>query len=382
MRALVLSVAIVGCALSLAACSKAASPTGPTSVAIALSGNLAFGSITINQSATSTMTVSNTGSSAVTVSSITFPSGFAGNWSSGTIAAGGSQPVVVTFSPTALTAYSGAVTVTASQLSAPLTMTASGTGTAVATFTLSGVVTETPPTVSTVLAGARVTILDGANAGKGATSDARGEYQIAGVVNGGYTVSVTLAGYVSVARPVGIDGNTTLNLRLDPTSPRTGFSGGDYRVGVDMPPGRYLTDPVDGCNWQRLSGFGGTQSEILASAQIDFDAGQWVVDILATDLGFHTDSKCGRWSTTAAQGAQSGIAKGKWLVGSQVSPGTYRASSTAGCYWERLSKFTGDNGAIIVNEFASAAGTQLVTIAATDVGFSTNAECGPWTRVP
>ncbi|MEO8678812.1 MAG: choice-of-anchor D domain-containing protein [Vicinamibacterales bacterium] len=382
MRVLLLSAAIVGSTFSLAACNKDSSPTAPSSAAMALTGNLAFGPVTVNSTATQTLTISNGGTAALTVTGITFPSGFSGNWSGGTIAAGGSQPVVVTFAPTAATAYSGTITVTATQISTPATVTATGTGATAPVFTLSGIVTETPPTVSTVLAGARVTIIDGANAGLFAITDSRGAYAITGVSNGGYTVSVTLTGYVSKASPVGIEGNTVLNLQMDPTSARTSFGAGDYRVNADIPPGRYFTDPVDGCNFQRLSGFGGTQAEILGSAQVDFDAAQWIVDILSTDAGFHTDPNCGRWSTTAVRGAQSGITMGKWLVGSQVSPGTYRASANSGCYWERLSKFTSDNSAVIVNEFVSSPGTQLVTIASTDVGFSTNNECGAWTRVP
>jgi hypothetical protein len=349
---------------------------------MALTGNLAFGPVTINATANQTLTISNGGTAALTVTGIAFPSGFSGNWSGGTIAAGGSQPVVVTFAPTAANAYSGTISVTATQVSTPATMTATGNGVTAPVFTLSGLVTETPPTVSTVLVGARVTILDGANAGLSAVTDSRGAYAIVGVSNGGHTVSVVLTGYVSRASPVGIDGNTILNLQMDPTSARTSFGAGEYRVNSEIPPGRYFTDPVDGCHWQRLKGFGGTQADILASAQIDFDAAQWIVDILPTDAGFQTDPNCRSWSKTAALGAQSSITKGKWLVGSQVSPGTYRASAGSGCYWERLSNFTGDNSAWIANEFASSAGTQLVTIASTDVGFSTNSECGAWTKVP
>ncbi len=72
-----------------------------------------------------------------------------------------------------------------------------------------------------------------------------------------------------------------------------------------------------------------------------------------------------------------------WLVGSQVSPGTYRAdSAVAGCYWKRVSNFTGSPLAdtIIANEFLSSSGPQIVTIASTDAGFSGNALCGTWTR--
>jgi hypothetical protein len=81
-------------------------------ITMSLSGNLAFGNVTVGSSAQSTLTISNTGNSTLTVSSINYPTGFSGNWS-GTIAAGASQPVTVTFSPTAATIYGVIATVNA-----------------------------------------------------------------------------------------------------------------------------------------------------------------------------------------------------------------------------------------------------------------------------
>ncbi len=102
----------------------------PTKI-IGVSGNLAFGTVTTGQTATATLTVSNTGNSPLTVSGITYPTGFSGAWS-GTIAAGGSQGVTVTFAPVAVTAYSGTVTVNSDKTSGMNTSSASGTGIAVA----------------------------------------------------------------------------------------------------------------------------------------------------------------------------------------------------------------------------------------------------------
>ena len=104
----------------------------PTKI-IALSGNLAFGNLTVNTTATATLTISNTGNTALTVSSITYPSGFNVNWSLGTIPAGGSQPVTVTFAPTAVQSYGGTVTVNSDKTSGTYTIAASGVGTAVPT---------------------------------------------------------------------------------------------------------------------------------------------------------------------------------------------------------------------------------------------------------
>ena len=154
-------------------------PTAPTQGAvIALAGNLSFGSVAAGSTATATLTINNTGNTPLTITSIGYPAGFSGNFASGTIPAGGSQAVTVTFAPTAAQSYSGTVTVNGDHRSGTNTIAASGTGFTVATFTLSGQVTETPPTTSTVLAGVRVAFVDGANAGKSATTGANGRPQV------------------------------------------------------------------------------------------------------------------------------------------------------------------------------------------------------------
>lgn len=368
----------------VAGCSEKTTPTAPTQGAvIALSGNLGFGNVAVGSTATSPLTINNTGNAALTVTSIGYPAGFSGNFASGTIGPGASQVVTVTFTPTAAQSYSGTITVTANQTSGTNTISVSGTGFTVPSFTLSGVVTETAPTTSTLLAGVRVTFLDGANAGKSGITGADGRYEIAGVVNGGYTVTATLAGYVPVALPVGIDGNTTLNVRLEPLAPRTMFGPGQYRVTTDIPAGRYYSDPASGCQFQRLRGFGGTPADAIAGTTVDFDAAQWIVDLLSTDVGFVTNANCGFWFTTPRRGLQTTIVPGMWIVGAQITPGTYRAENArSGCYWQRLSNFTAGADAIIANAFVTGDGAQLVTIANTDAGFSADTECGTWTRLP
>jgi len=64
-----------------------------------------------------------------------------------------------------------------------------------------------------------------------------------------------------------------------------------------------------------------------------------------------------------------------------VTAGTYQAANAAvGCEWQRLSAFTGTPDAVIASAFVGTAAAQLVTIAGTDMGFSSTAECGTWTR--
>jgi len=95
---------------------------------ISLSGSLAFGDVIVSKTKQLTLTVSNTGNSTLTVSSIAYPAGFSGNWSGGIIAAGGSQSVTVTFSPTAVQSYSGTVTVNSDKTGGTDTLAISGNG--------------------------------------------------------------------------------------------------------------------------------------------------------------------------------------------------------------------------------------------------------------
>jgi hypothetical protein len=159
------------------------------------------------------------------------------------------------------------------------------------------------------------------------------------------------------------------------------FGPGQYRVNIDIAPGRYYSDPQDACYWERQRGFSGSSSDIIEANELVGDAAQWIVDILSTDVGFETDSDCGPWYTTPRAGAQSGIPPGLWLVGSQIAAGTYRVTAGPGCYWARLRNFTGNSSAIIDNDFSSSGGQQFVTILSTDVGFENDADCGTWTRV-
>lgn len=109
--------------------------TAPTRV-ISLSGDLAFGNVTVGSSSQRTLNIANTGNSTLTVNSISYPSGFSGNWS-GTIVAGGSQNVPVTFSPSSATSYSGNLTVNSDATSGTATRAVSGTGIATPTRVIS-----------------------------------------------------------------------------------------------------------------------------------------------------------------------------------------------------------------------------------------------------
>jgi hypothetical protein len=70
------------------------------------------------------------------------------------------------------------------------------------------------------------------------------------------------------------------------------FTQGDYRVGTDVDAGDYTASVTNGCVWQRLSGFGSENSDIIAS-----DTDNPAVTIDASDVGFRTWG-CGVWTKT------------------------------------------------------------------------------------
>ena len=68
------------------------------------------------------------------------------------------------------------------------------------------------------------------------------------------------------------------------------FVDGVWKVGTDIRPGLYWT-PTAGGYWARLSGFGGTISDIIANGN---NAGPTYVQIATTDAGFQSD-RCSYW---------------------------------------------------------------------------------------
>ena len=163
-------------------------------------------------------------------------------------------------------------------------------------------------------------------------------------------------------------------------TPRTTFGPGTWLVNEEIAPGRYFTNPSRGCYWERLSGVGGSTADILANEFISFDSGQEIVDIARSDYAFKSDAECGTWRQTPVSAPSSGIPPGRWLVGRQIPAGNYEINAGSGCYWERLSGFSGNLNDIIANDFIAASGRQIVGISSSDEGFYSDADCGTWSR--
>jgi hypothetical protein len=69
---------------------------------------------------------------------------------------------------------------------------------------------------------------------------------------------------------------------------------------------------------------------------------------------------------------------GTFLVNKEITPGTYRAASSPGCYWERQSSLSGGIESIAANDNAD--GPVIVAISSADVAFKA-ARCATFHRV-
>ena len=77
------------------------------------------------------------------------------------------------------------------------------------------------------------------------------------------------------------------------------FTDGTHIVGEQLPPGTYQStgsEIVPICVWQRLSGFSGSMTDVIASAITE---GAAVVTIEDTDVGF-AYTGCGTWTQVEA----------------------------------------------------------------------------------
>jgi len=74
---------------------------------------------------------------------------------------------------------------------------------------------------------------------------------------------------------------------------------GDYRVGVEVPAGRYTATSPATCTWQRVSSFGHRipDDTTMFGSNIIASGTGGTVDIAPTDVGFVT-SNCGAWVGT------------------------------------------------------------------------------------
>ena len=116
-------------------CSKSSGPTSPDTTPtriISIAGDLNFGNVALGQAKNAGFTIANVGNSLLTVTAFSGPCAttafFKFTWSSGTIAAGAAQPVIVTFTPKGPINCNGPVTIQGDQTSGgdTIVLTAAG----------------------------------------------------------------------------------------------------------------------------------------------------------------------------------------------------------------------------------------------------------------
>ena len=159
------------------------------------------------------------------------------------------------------------------------------------------------------------------------------------------------------------------------------FGDGTFIVGVDIAPGRYRAATVtEDCLWFRLYDFGGIYGAYEGFNATARDRLE-IVDIAPTDAGF-TSRGCGTWSPDLTPKVTPGqpFGDGTYLVGAEIAPGRYYASSpTTSCYWTRLGSFDGDMnfGYDLSDDILGYGRLAIVDILQTDVGFRSSG-CGNW----
>ena len=102
-------------------------PTAPWH-SLSLSGSPSFGSVAAGASTFEVLTISNTTSSTLTVSNILCPGGFTADWQAGTIPPGGAQSVEITFRPPGWGYYAGTIAVLSDDADGSLQIAISGDG--------------------------------------------------------------------------------------------------------------------------------------------------------------------------------------------------------------------------------------------------------------
>jgi hypothetical protein len=122
------------------------------------------------------------------------------------------------------------------------------------TFALTGRVTEAPPTTTTEVPHAVVTITDGVNAGRSAIANVFGFYSIPELTVGAVTVKVSADNFVSTTTrlDMNVAGETTRNFQLMPVPKTVSYTlhgdlrGGDGTCsdGASMKPCRITVMPV------------------------------------------------------------------------------------------------------------------------------------------
>ncbi|NDV15111.1 hypothetical protein GO009_03665 [Muricauda sp. TY007] len=90
--------------------------------------SLEFGEVVASNNKTLSIILNNTGNSTLSITAISFPEGFNGNWVSGEIPSNSQKTIEITFSPMEIVEYSGNISITSNATSPISSFSLSGTG--------------------------------------------------------------------------------------------------------------------------------------------------------------------------------------------------------------------------------------------------------------
>lgn len=169
---------------------------------------------------------------------------------------------------------------------------------------------------------------------------------------------------------------------LTPTvAPGEPFGDGTFLVGSEIAPGRYYATIPDSCSWSRLGDFSGRHNYGYGAIHRG-SAAYRIVDIAKDDVGFSSRG-CGTWAAELVPVVTPGqsFGAGGFVVGPEIAPGRYRASSPEACFWWRLGGFTGSvdlSRPDVVGFGHGGHPVTIVDIKPSDAGFWSR-DCGTWT---
>lgn len=152
-----------------------------------------------------------------------------------------------------------------------------------------------------------------------------------------------------------------------------GIAGATVAGFQDVEEGRFYSDPVA---WAADSGI------TTGKTPTEFDPNGQVTRGEAVTFLYRFYNK---YILGASPSPTGGVIPGDgvWLVGTEVTAGTYRTTvpeDSFGCYWARLSGTSGEFADLIANDNWVAGATVTVTIDASDVAFESS-RCGEWIRI-
>lgn len=210
--------------VTLVACNK--SPTSPSpgggsgtaTRIIGLSGNLDFGEVAVGASRDATLTITNTGTAALSVTGLSVTGGLgqhlSANPTSGQVPAGGSLPIVIRFTPVSAGSFNGTLTVNADHTGGSNTISLSGVG-ASAPIAVIGVVSNS--TTRAPVVNVRVSVLRSGGQPVGSTTtDGNGYYSLVVPSSTPLSVSYSADGYNFQSATVTFTVDTRRDINLVP----------------------------------------------------------------------------------------------------------------------------------------------------------------------